>query len=97
MPGETRPHGPVDHLVSPARKGKAEGVARSLFGATLPRSFPDKCKTFDESVIFLADKSQQTAKNSLRDSALVSSSGEWFPACGFRQGARATIQLLLDL
>jgi hypothetical protein len=80
MPGEASPHGLADHLVSPARKGKAEGVARSLSGATLPRSFSCTCKTFDESVIFLTGKSQQTAKNSLGDSALVSSSGRWFPA-----------------
>jgi hypothetical protein len=97
MLGEARPRGPVDHFVSSARKGKAEGMVWSLSGATLPRSFSCNCKTFDESVIFLTDKSQQTAKNSLGDSALVSSSGEWFPACGFRQGVRATIQLLLDL
>jgi hypothetical protein len=80
MPGEARPRGPVDHLVSTARKGKAEGVARTLSGGALPRSFSCKCKTFDESVIFLTGKSQQTAKNSLGDSALVSSSGRWFPA-----------------
>lgn len=83
--------------MSPARKGKAEGVARSLSGVALPRSFPDNCKTFDESVIFLTEKSQQTAKNSLGDSALVSSSGVWFPVCGFWHGVPAMPCLLLDL
>jgi hypothetical protein len=92
MPGEARPRGPVDHLVSTARKGKAEGVARSLSGASLHRSFSGTCKTFDESVIFLTGKSQQTAKNSLGDSALVSSSGRQFSA---RRSGR--LVLLLDL
>jgi tRNA/tmRNA/rRNA uracil-C5-methylase (TrmA/RlmC/RlmD family) len=92
MPGEAWPYGLADYLVSPARKGKAEGVARSLSAATQSRSFSCKCKTFDESVIFLTDKSQQTAKNSLGDSALVSSSNRCLPA-----GCSDRPYLLLDL
>jgi hypothetical protein len=92
MSGDARPHGPVDHLVSPARKGKAEGVARSLSGATLLRSFSCTCKTFDESVVFLAGNSLQAAKKGSADSALVSSSGQCLPAA-----CSGLPYLLLDL
>ena len=80
MPGEASPLGVADHLVSPARKGKAVGVAGTLPDATLPRSSSDKCKGNDESVIFFVGESQQTAKKGSADSALVSASDRCLPA-----------------
>ena len=92
MPGEALPYGLADHLVSPARKGKAVGVAGTLPDATLHRSSSDKCKNNDVSVIFLAGKSQQAAKKGSADSALVSSSNRCLPA-----GCSGRPYLLLDL
>jgi hypothetical protein len=73
-------------------KSKSGGVTRTLPDSTLPLSFSGKCKSNDVSVIFLAGKSQQTAKNGSGDSALVSSSGRCLPA-----GCSGRTYLLLEL